>query len=148
MKSLNEIIMQHEDLLPNFMQWQIDHDITKNFSDYAETRFNFEDFVIQAALLAKEYIIVEEVILWKDHYSPENWSSWRAEHSALDSANTINHLHIGEHWPQRIEDHKKVDLLAEILIYYWNRELKYQFPDYPATNKYDGDVIYLDQGNS
>lgn len=145
MNPVNKIILKHEAILEEFIQWQIDYRPTSDFSDFAEPNIRQKDLPIYASILYKEYIEIEGVLLWKDHYSEDNWLKWRKEHSPLDAANVINHRHM-DHFSFYVDDNTDLeDLSGELIAFFWNLALKAQYPNRKATVGYDGDSIYLEQ---
>jgi hypothetical protein len=143
--NLNYIILNHENILEDFTEWQIENKATNNFIDFAEQTTDAKEIPKYASLLHKEYIIIENVLIWKDHYDESNWLKWRKNYSPIQTANVINHVHVDMMMPIQISDPKFLRLSAEIITYYWNIFLKASFPTIKAINQFDGDKIFLEQ---
>ena len=146
MNKVNNIILSHESKLTDFIEWQIEHEPTSNYNRFSEPLCNHKDLPKYASILYKEYIEIEGVILWKDHYTEDYWKDWRKNRTAYNAANVINHIHIesltlsGDN-----DDQNHDDITGQLISFFWNMALQAQFPNRDASVKFDGDIIYIEQ---
>lgn len=144
MNPINALIMSYEEKLDDFVQWQIDGELTSDYSGFAERHCSHTDLPKYASLLYAEFILIENVVLMKRQFSEDNWLAWRRNHSAIHSANVINHIHLGSLTLLGAQcRHEK--LTGELIAFFWDMCLKRQIPDRVAAVKFDGDRIYLEQ---
>jgi len=142
MKTPFEIFEKSEEHLEKFIQWQIDYKPTNNFFEYACDACTAEDTFKYAALLYPKFIKIEGAIVLEDHYSEENWKEWRKKCSPKESANVVNHVHIGDLLyrdnaaSQELEDH-----LGHLLAFFWKMAVDKQFPGNNVIIEFTGDVI-------
>ena len=145
MNPINRLIMSYEDKLDDFVQWQIDGEVTNDYSGFAERHCSHADLPKYASLLYEEFILIENVILMKRQFSEDNWLNWRRNHSAIASANVINHIHLGGRLGLLGAQNPHQKLTGELIAFFWDMCVKHQFPDRTAAVKFNGDIIYLEQ---
>jgi hypothetical protein len=142
MKSPFEILKEAEESMNEFIQWQIDYKPTNRFFDYARDVCTVENTFKYASLLYPKFIKIEGAIVLEDHYSEDNWRQWRGKCSPKDTANVVNHVHIGDFLyrdnsaSEELENH-----LGHLLAYFWKMAVDNQFPGNNVIVVFDGDVI-------
>ncbi|MBI4855119.1 MAG: hypothetical protein HY818_00010 [Acetobacterium woodii] len=142
MKTPFEIFKDAEEFLEKFIRWQIDFKPTNNFLDYARDVCSVEDVFQYASILYPKFIKVEGVIVLEDHYSEENWKQWRNKCSPKETANVVNHVHIGDFlnrdntFSEELEYH-----LGKLLTFFWKMAVDKQFPGNNVVVEFTGDVI-------
>ena len=85
MKDVYQIVKENEANLDEFMGWQIEHGPTNDFRSFAELNTKAQDVFKYAVVLYPEFILVEDCVLLKDHYTEENWKDWRKTLNAIQS---------------------------------------------------------------
>lgn len=149
MKTISEIIGENEINLKEFIAYQIEFEPTNDFKRYAEVTVGPEDVYRCAALFYPKFILVENQVVLADHYSESNWKTWRESHSAQQTANVVNHVHIDGYLAQVEVNHPLEDGIGHILGLFWQMAVKDQFPEKNVTVEFHGDVIeILNQENA
>jgi len=144
MKDVYDLLKEHEANLEEFIEWQINHGPTNDFRAFAELNVKAQDIFKYASVLYPKFILVEESVVLKDHYSDDNWKEWRKTHDSKSAANIINHVHMEDYLPNDYEGTLKVeDGLGDLLAFFWKIAANHQYPDKEIEVEYNGDVINI-----
>ncbi len=144
MKNIYDLVKEHESRLNDFLDWQVEHEPTNDFRNYAELTANAQDVFKYAAILYPKFILVENMVVLSDHYSKNNWSKWREKQSAKDTANIVNHVHIEDYLSSDYQGMQELEEgLGDLLAFFWQLAVNHQFSSKKVKVEYDGDVINI-----
>jgi hypothetical protein len=144
MKSINEIIRENEVYLGEIINWQIDHDPTSNFLDFARSTGNIEELIKYSIILLPRFICVEGAIVLENKYDENNWNIGRKTRKPIEVARAINHVHIEEVF-YKPGNSKLEKALGEILVIFWQMAVDRQFPNESVQITFDGEIIDIAQ---
>jgi hypothetical protein len=138
MKDIDQLVRENEANLEDYLNWQIEHGPTSNFRLFAEMNAKAQEVFRYAAILVEDNVVLE------NHYSKENWASWREKLAPKDAANIVNHVHIDSYLPSDYQGTQKIeDGLGDLLTFFWQLSVNHQFPDKKVLVECNGDVINI-----
>jgi len=136
MNSPYEIIRESEVHLDEFIDYQVEFGPTNDYLTIARYGTSAATVLKCAAILYPTFMLVEDQVVLKDHYSEENWKDWRERLGARESANLINHFHIETFLNMEAYNWPLNDGLGKMLAFFWQMAVKHQFPDHNVTVEY------------
>ena len=142
MRDFNKIIEPIEHQLDDYILWKNKNKSIKNFKNYVELTANTIDLFKYATILYPKFILVENSVVLEDHYSKENWDSWRKKLNPKETANLLNHVHLVDYFPQDFQNTEKYHKeFGEILSLFWQMAVDEQFPERNIRVLFEGDII-------
>ncbi len=136
-----EIIRESEVHLEEFIEYQIEFGPTNDYGRIARYNTSAATVLKCAAILYPTFMLVEDQVVLKDHYSDENWRMWRERLGARDAANLINHVHIEGFLRGEDNNPQLEHSLGEMIAFFWQMAVKNQFPCHNVTVKYSGYIV-------